>query len=82
VEKDRPRNGVLKKKSLSRTKKMSSYLSENRESQFRPKEVFRIDYLFSTDGFVIYPYPRALPWAEIYWPFMPKNSVKTEKQGG
>jgi len=66
---------IFMEQSLFRTKRMSSYLSENRESKFRPKEVCRIDYLFPADGFVIYPYP----WAEIYWPFRPKNSTKTEK---
>jgi hypothetical protein len=59
---------------------MSLYLSDNNESQFRPKEVFRIDYYFPSDGLFylsstqgdvsVVP-SETLPWAEIFWPFSP-----------
>jgi hypothetical protein len=39
---------------LFRTKRMNSYLPENNESQFRPKEVFHINYCSSRTVFVVY----------------------------
>ena len=41
----------FKEKLLFRTKKIDSCFSENNDSQFRLKEVFRIDNLFPADGF-------------------------------
>jgi len=36
---------------LFRTKRIDTCFFENNELQFRPKEIFRIDHLFSADGF-------------------------------
>lgn len=36
---------------LFRTKRIDTYLFENNVLQFRPKEILRIDNLFSADGF-------------------------------
>jgi hypothetical protein len=41
----------FKRQLLFRTKVRYSCFPQNNESKFRPKEVFRIDNIFSADGF-------------------------------
>jgi len=40
--------------SLFRTKRMNSYLPQNNEPQFRPKEIFYINYCSSRTVFVVH----------------------------
>ena len=47
---------IFMEQSLFRTKRMSSCLPENNEPQFRPKEVFHINYCSSRTVFVVRSY--------------------------
>ena len=58
--------------SLFRTKRCEpSCLPGNSGAQFRPKKVFYPVYRISADGFRYIPFPKALPWARLSWPFRP-----------
>ena len=57
---------LFKKISLFRTKRHEfQCLPDNNGLQFRPKEFFCPDYHVCADDFVVFPLPRALPWAEL-----------------
>lgn len=69
---------LFRAQSFFRTKKLAHCLLRKRKIKFRPKEFYHLDFLSVADGVYIRHLPRALPWAEIFWPFRPEeNKIDT-----
>jgi hypothetical protein len=64
---------LIKEQFLFRTKKMSFILAEMGKSCPSEMSFFASIIMVPRTVWSVFPIPRALLWAELYWPFMPKK---------
>jgi len=62
---------AIKANFLFRTKEMISISRQMMPFNSVRKEILVLFITFFRTVFVVFPLPKALPWAELYWPFRP-----------